>query len=184
MNQADAAVAAAAIAAATALVGVVVTSAVALHNEARRRQAAVTDSNRLALRSRAADVFVHLFHLQHEMEWLTWHAVNRPAAIDRDFMARYEAAVHATYPKILGAMAVLASLDLGLYHSLVPIVDHVYDLEGDLAGQIGGLSQSTHRPGSIAELANRHATVVALYQSLPPKLAESMHEADRKYQDA
>lgn len=178
MNQADAAVAAAAIAASTALLGVLATSAVALHNETRRRRAAAVDADRLAIRAQAAEVFVHLFHIQHEMEWLTWHAVNRPAEIDRDFVARYETAVHATYPKVLGAMAVLASLDLGLYRSLAPTVDDLYNLEGDLARELGDLSATRRRRRSISKLVDQHATVVALYQSLPPKLADAMQAAD------
>jgi hypothetical protein len=115
MTQGQATLAAAAIAATAALIGALATGTVALRNETRRRRAAAMDSDRLALRSQAANLFVHIFHLQHEMEWLTWHAAKRPGSLDVSLAAAYESAVHAVYPKVLGAMAVLASLDLELY---------------------------------------------------------------------
>jgi hypothetical protein len=72
--------------------------------------------------AQAAEVFTYIFHLQHEMEWLTWQAAKRPDSFDVSMAAAYESAVHAVYPRILGAMAVLASLDLELYESLQQLV--------------------------------------------------------------
>ena len=78
MTEPEALVAAAAIGGLAALAGALVAGGTALRNETRRRSAGRKDVERQALRTQAAEVFRHIFALQHEMEWLTWHAVNRP----------------------------------------------------------------------------------------------------------
>jgi len=75
------------------LIGALATSGVALLNETPRRRAAATDSDRSALRGKAADVFVHIFNLQHEMEWMRWQAAQRPESLDVSVAAAYESAV-------------------------------------------------------------------------------------------
>jgi len=181
MTPSEAAIAGAVIAAVIALIGVIATTAVALHNETRRRRAAVSDARRLALRSAAAEVFVHIFHVQHEMEWLTWHAVHRPKAVDQKMTAAYEAAVHAAYPKILGAMATLAALDLDLYHKVAPLLEILYSGEANIGREIGGLAELEQRTDTLDGLAALHEFALDLYRSLPPKLAEAMQEADRRF---
>jgi len=181
MTQGQATLVAAVIAATTALMGALAAGAVALRNETRRRRAAAVDSDRLALRSQAANLFVHLFQLQHEMEWLTWHAVNRPGFLDRRLAAAYESAVHAVYPKILGAMAVLASLDLELYQTLQPLVDQLYNVEGAIGELITGLSHRRERTASLRRLSEYHSVVKTIYVDFPPRLAEAMQYADRRY---
>lgn len=172
---------AALVAAAAALVGAFVTNAVAVRNETRRRRAVATESDRSALRAQAADVFVHVFHLQHEMEWLTWHAAKRPESFDPRAAMEYESAVHAIYPRILGAMAVLASLDLELYQRLQPLVDRLYDVEGKIGEHLTGLSHQSKHATSLAKLGEYLGVVKAFYLDLPPLLAEAMREADRRY---
>jgi hypothetical protein len=120
MTQPEAVVAAASIAGFAALAGALIAGAVALRNESRRRLTARLDSDRQALRAQAAEVFRQMFVLQHEMEWLTWHADKRPDSIGSEMVSAYESRVHDCYPRILGAMAVLASMDLSLYHRLAP----------------------------------------------------------------
>jgi hypothetical protein len=178
MTEAGAAVAAAAIAAAAALVGVIASNAAALRNETRRRRAAVADAERQAIRSQAAEVFVHMFHMQHEMEWLTWHAVNCPERVDRSLGSAYENAIHAIYPRILGAMAVLASLDVVLYRKLRPVLDDMYDVDEKIGKEVCHVAQPERHVAAVARLADQHEAARAFYRDLPEKLAEFMLQAD------
>lgn len=178
MTQPEALVAAAAIGGFAALVGALIAGGIALRNETRRRSAGRQDIERQALRAQSAEVFRYMFIFQHEMEWLTWHAVNRPKNLDSQITAAYEAAVHDSYPRLLGAMAVLASMDMGLYQRLTPMVDRIYQTEGQVGRIISGLESRRTRGGSLAKLKQLNEPVKALYVALPPEMAEAMRYAD------
>jgi hypothetical protein len=180
MTAADSAVFAAVIGGLAALVAALVAGGVALRNETRRRNDARLDAERQALRGQAADVFRHMFTLQHEMEWLTWHAVNRRAELSPEMAATYEAAVHKAYPSLLGAMAVLASMDTDLYNSLNPLTEEIYAAEGKIGTLITGLSSAETRQDSLAGLRQLNSPVTAFYKSLPPEMAKAMRQADNK----
>jgi hypothetical protein len=179
VKQAEAALIAAAIGGLAALVVALVGAGVALRNETRRRTAARLDAERQALRGQAAAVFRHMFTLQHEMEWLTWHAANRPAQLSPE-MAAYEAAVHKAYPSLLGAMAVLASMDMKLYDSLKPLADQLYAADGEIGTLITGLTSAETRQDSVAGLKKGYRPATAFYESLPPQMAKAMQLADTK----
>jgi len=178
MTEPEALVAAAAIGGFAALVGALVAGGTALRNETRRRSAVLKDVERQALRTQAAEVFRHIFALQHEMEWLTWHAVNRPKGLDSRMTASYESAVHDVYPKLLGAMAVLASMNIYLYQELVPMVDRIYEMDGEIGSHITGLGGRRTRRGSLAKLKQLSEPVKALYVTLPPEMAATMQHAN------
>ena len=178
MTEPEALVAAAAIGGLAALVGALVAGGVALRNETRRRSTVRQDVERQALRAQAAEVFRYMFVFQHEMEWLTWHAFNRPKNLDSQMTATYETAVHDGYPRLLGAMAVLASMNMALYQRLVPMVDRIYEMEGEIGRLITGLDSRRTRGGSLAKLKQLNEPVKALYVALPPEMAEAMRFAD------
>jgi hypothetical protein len=181
VTQTEAAVIAAAIGGLAALIAALVAAGVALRNETRRRSAARLDAERQALRGQAAEVFRHMFTLQQEMEWLTWHAANRPAQSSPEIAASYEDAVHKAYPSLLGAMAVLASLDMDLYDSLKPLAEQLYAADDQIGTLITGLTSAETRQDSLAGLKACHGPVTALYESLPPQMAKAMQLADTKY---
>ncbi len=165
-----------------ALIGatVAVTSAltaalVAVRNEIKGRRGAAQREELKELRLRVADVFTELFIIQHEMEWLTWHAEYRPQAVDPAMIGRYEAAVHGAFPKALSAMAIVASLDLELYLLLRPLADEVYAVEGEIA--LAAKDLETDREGSMAELTGLKAKSTSLYQKLPVELGAAMEKA-------
>jgi hypothetical protein len=178
MTEPEALVAAAAIGGLAALVGALVAGGTALRNETRRRSAGRKDVERQALRTQAAEVFRHIFALQHEMEWLTWHAVNRPKDLNSRMTAAYESAVHDAYPKVLGAMAVLASMNIDLYQRVTPMVDRIYEMDGEIGRHITGLGSRRTRRGSLEKLKQLNEPVKALYVALPPEMAEAMRHAD------
>ncbi len=119
------------------------------------------DVERQALRTQAAEVFRHIFVLQHEMEWLTWHAFNRPKNLDSRMTAAYESTVHDAYPKVLGAMAILASMNIDLYQRLAPMVDRIYEMDGEIGSHITGLGGRRTRGGSLAKLKQLNEPVKA-----------------------
>jgi hypothetical protein len=111
------------------------------------------------LRGRAADVFVQIFAVQHELEWITWHAKNDPSAVDEEMVRSYTANIHAAFPKLLGAMAVFRSLSRGLYDYLVPLTEDLYRLENSVGNALIGLRGKTDTVNAI----NRVASFAELY---------------------
>jgi hypothetical protein len=93
-------------------------------------------------------------------------------------MARdYSEAVHASYPELLGSMAVIASLDLDLYRKLKPLADKIYELDGHVALAARGLSNPAANEHSVAELATLADEARTLYEVLLEQLASSMRAA-------
>ncbi|MDF2734507.1 MAG: hypothetical protein K0S97_1130, partial [Chloroflexota bacterium] len=86
-----------------------------------------------------------------------------------------DATVHGAFPKALSAMAIVASLDLGLYLLLRPLADEVYSVEGEIA--LAAKDLDTDREGSIAGLARLKATSTSLYKRLPVELGTAMQNA-------
>ena len=162
-------------AAVLALVGALVAAAVALLSETTRRKHERQADELKELRAWTSRVFEHLFELQHETEWLTWHALKHPASIDELMVKQYEAAVHTAYPKVLGAMSVVASMDAGLFNQLWVHVDAVYEFEGRVAE--AALLAPQEQRGALAELAAMNAEAKGLYLKLPGQLAGAMAAA-------
>jgi hypothetical protein len=183
MTQSGAAVVAASIGGLTALIAALVAGAVALRNESHRRSAARKDVDRQTLRAQAAEVFRQMFVLQHEMEWLTWHAANRPKSLNSQMTRAYESSVHDSYPRILGAMAVLASMDIGLYRRLEPLMERLFEAESQIGGLINGLSSRRKRGSSLVQLKQLNEPVRTLYLDLPPEMAEVMQYSDLLHSD-
>jgi hypothetical protein len=115
-----------------------------------------------------------MFVLQHEMEWLTWHADKRPDSIGSEMVSAYESRVHDCYPRILGAMAVLAPMDLSLYHRLAPLMERIFHAESQIALLLGDLNSRRKRHHSMAQLRKLREPVTKLYLDLPPEMAALM----------
>jgi hypothetical protein len=178
MNQSEAVVLAASIAGLAALVTALLAGVVALRNESQQRSAAQKNADRQALRAQTAEVFRQMFVLQHEMEWLTWHAANRPKSLDSHMLESYESSVHESYPKMLGAMAVLASMDVGLYNQLTPLMERLFEAEGRIGRLINGLGSRRKQGSSVTQLKQLNEPIRTLYRELPPEMAEAMRYSD------
>lgn len=163
------------IGATVALTTAIVAAIVGVRNEVRSRRGAARREELKELRLRVADVFTELLIIQHEMEWLTWHAVNHTDAVDPPMIDRYEATVHGAFPKALSAMAIVASLDLDLYHLLRPLANEVYSVEGEVARAAKDLEFDRER--SIAALTRLEPRAVELYERLPEALGKAMEQA-------
>lgn len=115
-------------------------------------------------------VFEQLFALLHETEWITWHALNHPAAVTDSMVNSYNAAVHTAYPKALGAMSVVASMDIALFAQLWTHIDALYEFEG----HVGELALRVPNEDALSQLAAMNVEAKALYVSLPAALAAAM----------
>jgi hypothetical protein len=93
--------------------------------------------------------------------------------LTRKMVMDYEDAVHAAYPKALGAMAVVAALDLDLYHRLCEQADRLYAFENE----VGLRALSFAEEGGIPRLAALTNVSKEFYVSLPLQLAQAMRDA-------
>ena len=123
---------------------------------------------------RTAQVFFQLFAIQHEVEWITWHALHHPETVDGAMVQAYESAVHAAYPKALGAMALVAAMDQELYKDLKADLDDVYSLDGAVANA----ALSVPSPGAVQTLSELNVPARTVYEILPIKMAKAMQTAE------
>lgn len=170
------------VAAVLGLAAAVLAAGVALWNEARRRRhdtrlesarlAAERDAERAtAVRVAVAGVFTEMLRLQHEVEWLCWHALHDPESVDDEMIGAYDAAVHATVPRMLGSLAALASLDLEAHERVLPVARTVYAFEGQTALLTVQVRRSGEPERSRAALGEQHAAAERLWEWLPAQLA-------------
>src|SRR3712207_1525771 len=85
----------------------------------------------------------------------------------------YESSVHAAYPKVLGAMAVVASLDPTLFDRLKHHLDELYTFEG----KVGDAALSLPDADAMRALAAMNEEAKAFYVKLPQELASAMATA-------
>jgi hypothetical protein len=147
------------------------------HERKRQRQEREREREKQR-RLSAAEVFKEMFVLQHEVEWLTWHALHEPQSVNNDMRHKYNEAVHVSIPKLLGQLAVLASLDEEAYKRLVPIADELFRFEGMTARDAIGLGEESSRQGAVRRLASRYEDAERLWKKLPLDMARVMKQAD------
>ena len=139
MNSTDGALLGALVGAGVALAGSVLTSVVLWRIEharqeaakiaaAKAQQAAKTAADVETLRRHTADVFSELFALNHAISWITWFAEHAPHAVDQQMRESFDAETHGTFPKVLAAMAMVASVNLDFYSRLRPLQQGVFAL--------------------------------------------------------
>lgn len=148
-----------------------------VRNERLRLIEAKRSADIAALRKAAGVAFEEIFAVQHAMNWITWYATNSPSEIDDANVREYEEQIHRAYPRLLGALAKVASLDLNLYHELHLICERIYHLEENVALAVRD-SATTSTGTTFQVLAQQMATVRGLERDLPPEMARIMHAAE------
>jgi hypothetical protein len=133
-------------------------------------QASLVDTE---LRSHVASVARELLAAQHSMEWLCsltdGGAVLAPTAVDT-----YHAEIHATFPKLLGALATVSSLHDRASQDLLGLGDKVFAIDNTIAGALRGFPAS---PSTASlEVSKQRASATALYKSLPVSIARIMKD--------
>ena len=157
-----------------ALVAALIAAGAALWNERRKRGQERELVELAAVRSRAADVFKEMFVLQHEVNWLTWHARHNAAAVDGRLLDGYESAVHACIPRLLGSRSVLASLDLELHEGMDKVARPLFALEAKVALQAARCRRPDERDLALAGLAALYKDASVLWNLLPTQMAHAM----------
>jgi len=123
------------------------------------------------LRAHVAAVARELLAAQHSMEWLCsltdGGTVLSPAAVER-----YHAEIHATVPKLLGALATVSSVEDRVYRELARLSDDVFAQDKLIADALRTFDRS---PSSAsAEVAKQRSGATELYRELPVSIATIM----------
>lgn len=155
-----------------AVVGATVTGTVAYWVERSRQEGTAKLASAAALREQLAVAFTALFTLQHALNWVTWFAKYAADAVNKKMVRAFDEEIHAAHPQILGAMAMVAALDLTVYQELHPLVQELYRVEHDVAAALHRLE--TDREATIDMLRRYLDTVLEIEEELPLKLATAM----------
>jgi hypothetical protein len=114
-----------------------------------------------------------LFVLNHAISWITWFAKYAPHAVNQQMKASFDAETHDTFPKVLAAMTMVASVNQDFYSDLRLLQKRVFDLWSDVATVL-------HRgPGpDIAMLAECWPRAEKLDDDLPDKLQQMIEKTE------
>jgi hypothetical protein len=173
VNATDAALLGALVGAGLVLVGSVLTSLVSWRIERARQQAAKAAADVETLRRHTADAFSELFALNHAISWITWFAEYAPHAVNQQMKASFDAETHDTFPRVLAAMTMVASVSQDFYSDLRLLQKRVFDLWSD------GATVLHREPGpDIAMLAECWPRAEELDDDLPDKLQQMIEKAE------
>lgn len=154
-----------------AIVSAGLTSIVASRTERRRQADAKRTADIEALRKAAASAFIEIFVIQHSMEWVTWYAKYSPDSVTEVMRGQYESEIHSAYPRLLGALAMVAALDLRTHEALRTIIDRVYNTEERVA-------LALLRADDQQSLIDLLPEVNKMEREFPPELARVMNIAE------
>lgn len=117
------------------------------------------------LRGYVAEVAREMLSAQHSMEWVCWSAKKGRHLVNEELVTQYHKEIHGTFPKLLGALANVSSLDVDAYKALAALADQLYKVDAKIAD---ALAQYKVAPEQTAELiAQYYPDAFTLYQSLP-----------------
>ena len=174
MNATEAALLGALVGAGVALAGSVLTSLVSWRIERARQRAAEAAADVETLRRHTADAFSELFALNHAISWITWFAVYAPHAVNQQMKASFDAETHVTFPKVLAAMTMVASVNREFYSDLRQLQKRVFKLWEQVATALH------HEPGpdvAMQALAECWPRAEELDNELPDRLRRMMEMA-------
>jgi hypothetical protein len=116
------------IGAATAVGSVALTSYVALRSERVRHREARRASHVQTVREHTAVFFAELFAIHLAVNWAAWFAGHDSGALGEAMAEFYDTETYRVFPKLLGAAAMVAALNLSGYQELKPLIIVVYGL--------------------------------------------------------
>jgi hypothetical protein len=126
------------------------------------------------LRTHVATVARELLSAQHSMEWLCWQTQRGSKQLDEKAVTDYHGEIHATFPKLLGALAAVSSLNARAYKELSVLADKVFAIEGKIAAALVDFKTSPH--AATTGVAEQHVSATSLYRELPISLARVMKD--------
>jgi len=175
VNGTTAALAGALIGAATALVSGVLTGYVTLRNERTRNREAKRASHVQAVREHTAVFFAELFAIHHAANWIAWFAEHDSDALDEAMVEFYDTETYRAFPKLLGATAMVAALNLNVYDELKPLMIGVYQLWERVMSGLHRLDTSSDE--AISDLRDCLPDAMKLEFRLIPELSRVMELA-------
>lgn len=176
MNGTSAALLGTLVGAITALASGALTNRVTLRNERSRQQEARRAAFVATLRQHTAVAFAELFALNHTANWIAWFAEHDPRAVDHQMTASFDAETNRIYPKLLGATAMVAALNLPIYQELRPLQGHLFRLWEQVAIALHRLD--VDRDEAMQALRECLPVAMELEGALPPELARIMGKAE------
>jgi hypothetical protein len=125
------------------------------------------------LRGHVATVARELLAAQHSLEWVC-SLTDQGRQLSASAVEGYHAEIHATFPKLLGALAAVSSLDDRAYRDLSELAEKVFAIDGAIADALRDFSGSP----AIAsgEVAKQRADATSLYRELPISIARIMKD--------
>ena len=139
--------------------------------KAQWARASVIDTE---LRTHVASVAKELLSAQHSMEWLC-SLTDSGSTLTTTAVDTYHTEVHATFPKLLGALATVSSLNERTYRDLQVLADKVFAIDSTIADALRG--HATSPAATSAHVAQQRVAATELYQSLPLSIARIMRDA-------
>jgi hypothetical protein len=104
------------------------------------------------LRAHVATVARELFDVQHSIEWLC-SKTDGNSELTKEDVERYDTEIHASFPKLLGALATVSSLNERAYNDLSVLAKHLFEIDGKIAGALRGFSTSTSKMDASVSVA-------------------------------
>jgi hypothetical protein len=175
MNGTTAALAGALIGAATALASGGLAGYVALRIERLRQREARHASHVQAVREHTAAFFAELFAIHLAANWIAWFAEHDSDALDEAMVEFYDGETYRAFPKLLGATAMVAALNLGVYQELQPLIIEVYQLWERVMSGLHRLDSDSGE--AISDLRDCLPDAMRLEFRLIPELARIMELA-------
>jgi hypothetical protein len=127
------------------------------------------------LRTHVATVARELFAVQHSIEWLC-SKTDENSELSVEDVDRYDTEIHTTFPKLLGALATVSSLNEQAYNDLSVLAFSLFKIDGKIARALRGFSTAVSKMGASAMVANERGEVTRLWRELPVSISRIMKD--------
>jgi hypothetical protein len=105
------------------------------------------------------------------MEWIC-SSTDGKSVLSGDKVSNYHAEIHESFPRLLGALAAVASLNDVAYKALLELANKVFKVDQQIAKALRDYENSPQMASANVS-AHRNAAT-ELYEELPRKIAEIM----------
>jgi gas vesicle protein len=168
------------ISAITAIVTSQLTTRNQLRLEKEKAEIARHDTLLKELRSSIAEVARDMLSAYHSMEWVSWYATKGSDLINDELISQYHKEIHNIIPRMLGSLAVVASIDRQAYEELTVLAHKLQQIEDRIAEAFIEYKRSPKE--SLNALARCHEDAFDLHKSLPLEFATIMMSCNRRFQ--
>jgi hypothetical protein len=126
------------------------------------------------LRAHVATVARELLSAQHSMEWICWQVHDGSKILDNKAVDEYHKEIHVTFPKLLGSLAEVSSLDDRAYKELLALADKIFKIDIKIAEALREFKTSSQQASEAVSW--QHKEAVSLYRQLPDDISKIMKD--------